>query len=159
MRNSRKEAIVYHVEPLLTDHPLRASGVTHIVVDEANLVQAFFLDASAAQRHADFLNGRLPEVVRQEAERYYLFSNSGGLLADYADLGALVNDLKGMIAQPTAIYVRVDVIHGRRLYLSKGAPKYLLIPGQEPVALFDRPASLEPDPEGWLSEAAASGDG
>ncbi len=46
--------------------------------------------------------------------------------------------------------VTVFAFSGDRLHISKPPFRHLLVPGAEPVALFDLPQTLEPDETGYL---------
>lgn len=64
----------------------------------------------------------------------------------FAALEELAARLKALINQDVSVFA----FRGERLHVSKGPLRYLLVPGGEPLALYDAPAELEPDDTGYL---------
>lgn len=63
----------------------------------------------------------------------------------FPDAQALAEHLRQLISCEAADYLSVLVVHGERVYLTKGPTKYLLVPGQDPIPLFSPISTLEPD--------------
>ena len=59
---------------------------------------------------------------------------------------ALSARLKALINQDVSVFA----FKGERLHVSKGPLRHLLVPGAEPIALYEVPKDLEPDDTGYL---------
>lgn len=91
----------------------------------------------------------------QEASRtmpcYYLVwvvKFSSPVVEKLDDVPSLVARLRALTQSEDAALTWISVFHGDRLFLSKGTPRHLLVPGQPAIPLAD--ASVEPDYSGYL---------
>lgn len=75
-----------------------------------------------------------------------LLSDGTFVAEEYDSLPALVARLKQLIDEDVSVFA----YQGTRLPVSKGPLRYLLVPGAEPIALYDTPEELEPDDTGYL---------
>jgi hypothetical protein len=64
----------------------------------------------------------------------------------FGTLEELATRLKALINQDVTVFA----FTGDRLHVSKPPLRYLLVPGRDPVPLFDVPTELEPDDTGYL---------
>jgi len=64
----------------------------------------------------------------------------------FASLSALAARLKELINNDVTVFA----FSGERLHISKPPFRHLLVPGADPVPLFDIPQALEPDETGYL---------
>lgn len=65
---------------------------------------------------------------------------------EFATLDELVAYIKTRIDQDVSVFA----FRGERLRVSKGPLRYLLVPGSDPIALYETPEELEPDDTGYL---------
>lgn len=65
---------------------------------------------------------------------------------EFETLEALVTYLKNRVNQDVSVFA----FRGERLKISKPPMRHLLVPGQDPIPLFDAPTDFEEDETGYL---------
>lgn len=68
------------------------------------------------------------------------------VVESFAKLADLAARIKSLIDKDVTVFA----FSGDRLHISKPPFRHLLVPGGEPVPLFDLPQTLEPDETGYL---------
>lgn len=90
--------------------------------------------------------GAQPQAAKISFHAAVLNHDGSFFTQAFETLDELVAYLKNRIDQDVSVFA----FRGERLKISKPPLRHLLVPGQEPVPLFDLPGELEEDESGYL---------